>query len=97
MDRQPTDMEAGVAGGRGNRDDLRRTRTPPLPPAASAAPWTQETAALAGCQVALDAKAFTGRGRLRELRHHTTAIAAVEQRMEALSSASKALVNAGCT
>ncbi len=96
MERQPTDVKAGVAGGRGNRDDLRLIRTPPLlPPATGAAPWTQETAAIAGCQVLLDAKAFTGRGKLRELRHHTTAIAAVEQRMEALSSASKALVNAG--
>lgn len=94
MDMQPTNLKAGVARGRGNRDDLRCTRTTPLP-AGGEAPWTQETAATAGCQVALDAKAFTGRGNLRELRQLTTAIGAVEQRMEALSSASKTLVNAG--
>ncbi|WP_088957092.1 hypothetical protein [Variovorax sp. HW608] len=51
--------------------------------------WAVDAVSKHGCQEAVDAKAFTGRGTLRELRHLLATLDSVESRMAALSEASK--------
>ena len=84
-----TESKGWVVKGRRDWDDLLRIRT--KKPAGSAVQWAREAVANVGCQEELDAKGFTGRGSLRELRHMVTELSAVEGRMEGLSAASKAL------
>lgn len=56
--------------------------------------WAREAVANLDCQESVDAKAFTGKGNLHELRRLVTALEAVEDRMRELSAASSALDSA---
>ena len=62
-------------------------------PTLNASLWARQTAGELTCQEAIDAKAFTGRGSLRELRQMIAGLDEVEQRMYELSSTSKALID----
>lgn len=51
--------------------------------------WAVEAMGAERCQSGVDAKAFTGRGGLSELRHQVDLLDRIETRMSALSTASK--------
>jgi hypothetical protein len=51
--------------------------------------WANEALETCTWQAATDAKPFTGRGSLRELRHYVDILRAIEERMDQLSRASK--------
>ena len=61
--------------------------------AVNVAEWARTAAANGDCQEAIDAKAFRGRGDLRELRQLVASLTDVEDRMEALSATSKGLAD----
>lgn len=53
--------------------------------------WAREAVAKLDCQERVDAKAFTGRGKLRDLRQLIASLDVVQTRMEELATASKQL------